>query len=119
MFGGARCIEEMTVNGDDCFILRPCADPETRRARSEGLAEIIRHVLFGYFNQKTGLLVHLEDSHLENAEGAYCQEYRDHLELGMHDHAGLDEDILTSNVNLSVYGDTKNSPSSDDKRANA
>lgn len=34
------------------------------KARSEGPAEIIRHVLFGYFSQKTGLLVHLEDSHL-------------------------------------------------------
>ncbi|KAG5543543.1 hypothetical protein RHGRI_016320 [Rhododendron griersonianum] len=36
----------------------------TLKARSEGPAEIIRHVLFGYFSQKTGLLVHLEDSHL-------------------------------------------------------
>ncbi|VAI13664.1 unnamed protein product [Triticum turgidum subsp. durum] len=64
MFAGARCIGERKVNGDDCFILKLCADPETLRARSEGLAEIIRHVLFGYFSQKTGLLVHLEDSHL-------------------------------------------------------
>lgn len=52
------------MNGEDCFILKLCADPETLRSRSEGLAEIIRHVLFGYFSQKTGLLVHLEDSHL-------------------------------------------------------
>lgn len=64
MFAGARCIGERKVNGEDCFILKLCADPETLRARSEGLAEIIRHVLFGYFSQKTGLLVHLEDSHL-------------------------------------------------------
>ncbi|RLN30425.1 hypothetical protein C2845_PM05G03510 [Panicum miliaceum] len=54
----------LQVNGEDCFILKLCADPETLRARSEGLAEIIRHVLFGYFSQKTGLLVHIEDSHL-------------------------------------------------------
>ncbi|TVU49442.1 hypothetical protein EJB05_00755, partial [Eragrostis curvula] len=64
MFAGARCIGERKVNGEDCFILKLCADPETLRARSEGLAEIIRHVLFGYFSQKTGLLVHIEDSHL-------------------------------------------------------
>ncbi|KAG8049088.1 hypothetical protein GUJ93_ZPchr0009g2255 [Zizania palustris] len=64
MFAGSRCIGERKVNGEDCFILKLCADPETLRARSEGLAEIIRHVLFGYFSQKTGLLVHLEDSHL-------------------------------------------------------
>ncbi|XP_040997282.1 uncharacterized protein LOC121243251 [Juglans microcarpa x Juglans regia] len=64
MFTNARCIGEKNINGEDCFILKLCADPVTLKARSEGPAEIIRHVLFGYFSQKTGLLVHLEDSHL-------------------------------------------------------
>ncbi|KAL7262288.1 hypothetical protein ACSBR1_000632 [Camellia fascicularis] len=64
MFTNARCIGEKKINGEDCFILKLCADPHTLKARSEGPAEIIRHVLFGYFSQKTGLLVHLEDSHL-------------------------------------------------------
>ncbi|XP_034677148.1 uncharacterized protein LOC117907641 [Vitis riparia] len=64
MFTNARCIGEKRINGDDCFILKLCADPVTLKARSEGPAEIIRHVLLGYFSQKTGLLVHLEDSHL-------------------------------------------------------
>ncbi|KAL1564760.1 hypothetical protein AAHA92_07062 [Salvia divinorum] len=64
MFVNARCTGEKKINGEDCFILKLCADPHTLKARSEGPAEIIRHVLFGYFSQKTGLLVHLEDSHL-------------------------------------------------------
>ncbi|KAF5951815.1 hypothetical protein HYC85_009759 [Camellia sinensis] len=64
MFADARCIGEKRINGEDCFILKLCADPQTLKARSEGPAEIIRHVLFGYFSQKTGLLVHMEDSHL-------------------------------------------------------
>ncbi|KAK6115962.1 hypothetical protein DH2020_008231 [Rehmannia glutinosa] len=64
MFVNARCTGEKKLNGEDCFILKLCADPHTLKARSEGPAEIIRHVLFGYFSQKTGLLVHLEDSHL-------------------------------------------------------
>ncbi|KAB5526626.1 hypothetical protein DKX38_020473 [Salix brachista] len=64
MFTNSRCIGEKKINGDDCFILKICADPATLKARSEGPAEIIRHVLFGYFSQKTGLLIHLEDSHL-------------------------------------------------------
>ncbi|KAI8532698.1 hypothetical protein RHMOL_Rhmol11G0233700 [Rhododendron molle] len=64
MFTDARCIGEKKINGDDCFILKLSADPQTLKARSEGPAEIIRHVLFGYFSQKTGLLVHMEDSHL-------------------------------------------------------
>lgn len=64
MFANARCIGEKKINGEDCFILKLCADPQTLKARSEGPAEIIRHVLFGYFSQRTGLLVHMEDSHL-------------------------------------------------------
>ncbi|PKA49774.1 hypothetical protein AXF42_Ash004315 [Apostasia shenzhenica] len=64
MFANARCIGEKKINGEDCFILKLAADPETLKARSEGTAEIIRHVLFGYFSQRTGLLIHIEDSHL-------------------------------------------------------
>ncbi|CAJ2675924.1 unnamed protein product [Trifolium pratense] len=64
MFINARCIGEKKINGEDCFILKICSDPSTLKARSEGSAEIIRHVLLGHFSQKTGLLVHLEDSHL-------------------------------------------------------
>ncbi|XP_073281402.1 uncharacterized protein [Primulina huaijiensis] len=64
MFASARCTGEKKIMGEDCFILKLSADPHTLKARSEGPAEIIRHVLFGYFSQKTGLLVHLEDSHL-------------------------------------------------------
>ncbi|KAL6982981.1 hypothetical protein U1Q18_016376 [Sarracenia purpurea var. burkii] len=64
MFTNARCIGEKNINGEDCFVLKLCADPQTLKSRSEGPAEIIRHVLFGYFSQKTGLLVQLEDSHL-------------------------------------------------------
>lgn len=64
MFSQAKCTGEKNINGEDCFILKINADPHTLRARSEGPAEIVRHVLFGCFSQKTGLLVHLEDSHL-------------------------------------------------------
>ncbi|XAR48400.1 hypothetical protein NMG60_11031219 [Bertholletia excelsa] len=64
MFTNAKCIGEKNINGEDCFILKLCTDPQTLKARSEAPAEIIRHVLFGYFSQRTGLLVHLEDSQL-------------------------------------------------------
>nr|XP_004501804.1 uncharacterized protein LOC101510935 [Cicer arietinum] len=64
MFINARCIGEKKINEEDCFILKICSDPSTLKARSEGSAEIIRHVLLGHFSQKTGLLIHLEDSHL-------------------------------------------------------
>lgn len=64
MFSQARCVGEKTIDGDECFVLKLVADPATLHARSDGPAEIIRHVMFGYFSQKTGFLVHLEDSHL-------------------------------------------------------
>ncbi|GJN37034.1 hypothetical protein PR202_gb25953 [Eleusine coracana subsp. coracana] len=53
-----------TAGTEDCFILKLSADAETLRQRSEGPAEIVRHVLFGYFSQRTGLLAQIEDSHL-------------------------------------------------------
>ncbi|CAH9125753.1 unnamed protein product [Cuscuta epithymum] len=68
MFASARCIGEKRINGEDCFILKISADPQTLKARSDGPAEIIRHVLFGYFSQKSGLLVHMEDSHLTRVQ---------------------------------------------------
>ncbi|KAK4424241.1 hypothetical protein Salat_1617500 [Sesamum alatum] len=64
MFADAICIGEKNINGEECFILKLAADHQTLKARSEGPAEIIRHVLYGFFSQKTGLLVHMEDSHL-------------------------------------------------------
>ncbi|XP_042439973.1 uncharacterized protein LOC122025255 isoform X1 [Zingiber officinale] len=70
MFADAQCIGERNVNGEDCFILKLCADPRSLKARSEGPAEIIRHVLFGYFSQKTGLLTHVEDSHLTRIQSS-------------------------------------------------
>ncbi|XP_051151058.1 uncharacterized protein LOC127265347 [Andrographis paniculata] len=70
MFVNARCTGEKKIDGEDCFVLKIGADGQTLKARSEGPAEIIRHVLFGYFSQKTGLLVHLEDSHLTRIQTA-------------------------------------------------
>ncbi|XP_020092674.1 uncharacterized protein LOC109713119 [Ananas comosus] len=72
MFANARCIGEKKVNGEDCFILKLSADPQTLQARSEGPAEVIRHALFGYFSQRTGLLVHIEDSHLTRIQSNTC-----------------------------------------------
>jgi hypothetical protein len=54
-----------------------------------------------------------------NGERAGRQGFQDHPEPGKHDLAGVDEDIMNSNVNLSGYRDAGNSPASDDKRATA
>ena len=64
LFSSAAWVGEETVDGEDCFVLRVDAEPSALDARSSADVEVIRHALWGYFSQRTGLLVRLEDSHL-------------------------------------------------------
>eukprot|EP01018_Ginkgo_biloba_P038830 Gb_36126 [translate_table: standard] len=70
MFVNARCVGEKRIGDEDCFTLKLAANPSTLAERNDGPAEIIRHVLFGYFSQRTGLLVYVEDSHLTRIEAS-------------------------------------------------
>ncbi|CAM0872448.1 unnamed protein product [Alopecurus aequalis] len=58
------CIGERSIDGEDCFVLKVEAEASSLRARNSSSVEIIRHTVWGYFSQRTGLLVQLEDSHL-------------------------------------------------------
>ncbi|XP_059628053.1 uncharacterized protein LOC132270862 [Cornus florida] len=64
LFSNSICMGEKTINGEDCFVLKLDAESSSLRARSSSTVEIIRHTVWGYFSQRTGLLVQLEDSHL-------------------------------------------------------
>nr|GMD59078.1 uncharacterized protein LOC109153431 [Ipomoea batatas] len=64
LFSNSICTGEKTVNEEDCFVLKLEAEAPSLKARSSSNVEIIRHTLWGYFSQRTGLLVQLEDSHL-------------------------------------------------------
>lgn len=64
MFSDSICIGEKTVNGEDCFVLKFEAEPSSLKARSSSHVEIMRHTVWGYFSQRTGLVVKLEDTHL-------------------------------------------------------
>ncbi|KAI4306777.1 hypothetical protein L6164_030025 [Bauhinia variegata] len=64
LFCNSICIGEKTENNEDCFILKLEAEASALGARSSSNVEIIRHTMWGYFSQRTGLLVQLEDSHL-------------------------------------------------------
>ncbi|CAM8962157.1 unnamed protein product [Rhodiola kirilowii] len=64
LFSNSVCIGEKEVNNEDCFILKLEADPCALKARSSRNVEIIRHTVWGYFSQRTGLLVQLDDSHM-------------------------------------------------------
>lgn len=66
-----------------------------------------------------GASMDLNQDSAMNGVGAGRQGYQDHSEPGRHDLARVDEDMMNSNVNLSGYRDTGNSPATDDKRATA
>ncbi|KAJ6768277.1 LIPASE [Salix koriyanagi] len=68
LFGKAQCLGEKRIGENDCFVLKVAADREAVIERSEGPAEVLRHVLYGYFCQKSGLLIYLEDSHLTRVQ---------------------------------------------------
>ncbi|GAA0186118.1 lipase [Lithospermum erythrorhizon] len=68
LFAKAQCLGEKTIGDEDCFVLKVAADRAAVMERSEGPAEVIRHVLYGYFSQKSGLLIYMEDSHLTRVQ---------------------------------------------------
>ncbi|GLJ53686.1 hypothetical protein SUGI_1145340 [Cryptomeria japonica] len=92
MFANARCVGEKKIGDEDCFILKLSADPSILQERSDGPAEIIRHVLFGYFSQKTGLLVYMEDSHLTRiqATGISTVYWETTIETTINDYQAVD-----------------------------
>ncbi|KAL8226416.1 hypothetical protein R6Q57_016248 [Mikania cordata] len=77
LFAKAEHIGDKKIGEEECFVLKVCATAEDLIARSYGpipssspglvLVEVLRHVLYGYFSQKSGLLVYMEDSQLTRA----------------------------------------------------
>ncbi|KAK4285631.1 hypothetical protein QN277_002303 [Acacia crassicarpa] len=68
LFTNAQCLGESKIGDVGCFVLKAWADRAAVTERSEGHAEVIRHILYGYFCQKSGLLIYLEDSHLTRVQ---------------------------------------------------
>nr|XP_007145721.1 hypothetical protein PHAVU_007G262500g [Phaseolus vulgaris]ESW17715.1 hypothetical protein PHAVU_007G262500g [Phaseolus vulgaris] len=64
VFCAAQYMGEKQISGIDCFVLKLSADQKDLAERSDNTAEMIKHAIFGYFSQRSGLLVYLEDSYL-------------------------------------------------------
>ncbi|XP_057850050.2 uncharacterized protein LOC131060723 [Cryptomeria japonica] len=92
MFLNARCVGEKRIGEEECFTLKLVASPSVLAERSDGPAEIIRHVLFGYFSQRSGLLVCMEDSHLTRIEstGGDSVYWETTTETTIHDYKRVD-----------------------------
>ncbi|GER52448.1 hypothetical protein STAS_29907 [Striga asiatica] len=68
VFSTAQYMGEKHMSGVDCFMLKLSAEPSDLAERSDSSAEMIKHVTVGYFSQRSGLLVHLEDSYLTRVQ---------------------------------------------------
>ncbi|KAI5392980.1 uncharacterized protein LOC127096699 [Lathyrus oleraceus] len=64
LFLDAVCVGEKTINKEDCFLLKLEIAHDVLEAQNTSRTEVIRHTVWGYFSQRTGLLVKLEDSKL-------------------------------------------------------
>lgn len=104
LFSNSTCIGEKTINDEDCFILKLEAESPVLRARSSSSVEIIRHTVWGYFSQRTGLLVQLEDSHLLRIKAAGSRNdnifWETTMESLIHDYRTID------GVNIAHAGKT-------------
>ncbi|EEF31970.1 uncharacterized protein LOC8287252 [Ricinus communis] len=92
LFSNSICAGEKAINGEDCFILKLEAETSSLRARSTSNVEMIRHTVWGYFSQRTGLLVQLEDSHLLRikASGNDSIFWETSMESTIHDYRTID-----------------------------
>ena len=107
MFSLAQYMGEKRIMAVDCFVLKLSTDQTDLADRSDNTAEMIKHVMFGYFSQRNGLLVYLEDSYLtriqcpgahptywETTMGTKIEDYRT-VEGVMIAHSGLSSAIIT------------------------
>uniref|UniRef100_A0A5B7B1P1 DUF620 family protein n=1 Tax=Davidia involucrata TaxID=16924 RepID=A0A5B7B1P1_DAVIN len=64
LFLNAVCTGEKTINNEDCFILKLETGATILKAHSTPNTQIVHHTIWGYFSQRTGLLIQFEDSKL-------------------------------------------------------
>ncbi|KAK9270859.1 hypothetical protein L1049_026445 [Liquidambar formosana] len=70
LFLDAVCIGERTIKNEDCFILKLETSSKALKTQSTSNTEIIHHTVWGYFSQRTGLLVQFEDTKLVRMKAA-------------------------------------------------
>ncbi|XP_030448359.1 uncharacterized protein LOC115671043 [Syzygium oleosum] len=84
------------------------------RARSSSNVEIIWHTLWGYFSQRTGLLVQLEDSHLLRIKSLSSESvfWEMTMESPIQDYRTIDSiNIAHASVSLFRFGENSESHS--------
>ncbi|XP_043690826.1 uncharacterized protein LOC122641604 [Telopea speciosissima] len=116
LFSTAQYMGEKPMAGEDCFMLKLAADDVALAERSDSTAEIIKHVIFGYFSQRSGLLVYLEDSYLTRIQSPGSQPTYWETTMGsrMEDYRAVDGVMIAhsghSTVSLVRFGNNVKGP---------
>ena len=64
LFLDAKCVGEKTIENEVCFSLKLDTPMHILKSHSSPHTEVVRHTIWGYFSQRTGLLVKFEDNKL-------------------------------------------------------
>nr|KJB36176.1 hypothetical protein B456_006G144900 [Gossypium raimondii] len=111
VFSSAQYMGEKRISSTDCFVLKLSADQVDLADRSDSTAEMIKHVIFGYFSQRSGLLVFIEDSYLTRIQspGTYPTYWETTMATKIEDYR-LVEGVMVahsgqSNVIITRFGD--------------
>lgn len=64
LFLNAVCTGEKTIKNEACFVLRLETSKDILKSQSTPNTEIVHHTIWGFFSQRTGLLIQFEDTKL-------------------------------------------------------
>ncbi|KAI4316806.1 hypothetical protein L6164_024749 [Bauhinia variegata] len=74
LFLESVCIGEKRIHNEDCFLLKLEAGQNVLQVQSASNTEVVQHTIWGYFSQRTGLLVKFEDTKLVRMKPAIGNE---------------------------------------------
>ncbi|KAL0325729.1 UNVERIFIED_CONTAM: hypothetical protein Sradi_5142200 [Sesamum radiatum] len=93
LFLNTVCIGEKKIKDEDCFILKLDTSAEILKAQGTANTEIVYHTIWGYFSQRTGLLIQFEDTKLirmKTAVGDDSVFYETSMESALEDYRPVD-----------------------------
>ncbi|VVA95327.1 unnamed protein product [Arabis nemorensis] len=104
LFLDAVCIGEQTVNGEDCFVLKVETPSDILKAQCSPNTEVIHHTVWGFFSQRTGLLVKFGDTKLVKVKSVRGKNDGVFWETSME--SIIDDYIFVDSVNIAHGGQT-------------
>lgn len=110
VFSTSEHIGEKHIGDEECFVLKLEVDRSVLLNRSDSTADIVKHVMVGYFSQRSGLLVYLEDSQLTRIQtpGSQATFWETTMASSIDDHRAVDGVMIAhsgrTTVNLVRFG---------------